>query len=192
MYHQTIFSSLILAALASATPTLNPLRTPSVTHERRAAPTSFKIQYQLAYDYGTNAPAVNGFADLITSSDDDYYHGSQVQGYTDDASDAATFTLNADGSLSVGDLYADLPAVADDPTNVFFQTEDAITSGGYSKTYCTLDGADLECSTNVTNYGTADVYYTCGSAAPFSIDVDGTGRPYQDYCYTLKLVAVSL
>ena len=187
MLHQTIYlSSLALAALVSATPT------PSITHEKRATPTSFKIQYQLAYDYPTGAPAVNGFANLIPSSDDDYYHGSQVQGYTDNASDAATFTLNADGSLSVGDLYADLPAVADDPTNVFFQTQDTITSGGYSKTYCTLDGAALSCSTDVTNYGTADVYYTCSPTAPFSIDVDGTGRPYNEGCYTLKLGAVSL
>lgn len=223
MHSQALWlSSLVLASLASATPTHPRERfpypnkgvshpyttgtgtgiyptgtsgpypisghTPSSTiHPRAATPTSFKIQYQDADD-STGAPALNGFADLGTGSE--YNNYTLTQGYTDDSASAATFTLNADGSLSVGDLIADMQHYAA-YSGVIFQTEEAITSGDFYKTYCELDGEILSCSTDTGNYDN-DVYYACGDTGSYEVEVGPTGRPEGDSCYDLSLLAVPL
>ena len=185
MYHQTLYlSSLIFAALASTKPTPATMPTSaSPIHPRAATPTSFKIQYQNIDD----SPALNGFAYLIPGSTSD---SAQTQGYTDDAASAATFTLNADASLSVGDLFSNmLPQAV--YTNVKFQTEEIIASQGDYKTSCTLgDGSILSCSTNTGNYDN-DVYYTYNGTTGYGIEAGPTGRPY-DGSYTVRLLAVSL
>lgn len=159
----------------------------TATHPPTGTPTSFKIQYQKAYDY-PDSPALNGFANLISGSD-----GVLSQGYTDDATSAATFTLNADGSLSVGDLFADMPPQVA-YHNINFQTERTIASEGDYKTYCELgEGGILTCSTNTGSYYDNDVYFTCGgTTGPYGITAGPTGRPYEDFCYTLNLLAVPL
>ena len=184
MRHQNLYlSSLILAALVSATPTpINP---------RAATPTSFKIQYQDT-DTDAGAPALNGFANLTTGSEYDNY--AQALSYTDDAAFAATFTLNTDGSLSVGDLISDMPPRAG-YSEVIFQTQETIASLGDYKTYCTLGDDDiLSCSTitgTTTGSNDNDVYYACAVTTEPYIEAGPTGRSFDD-CYTLRLLAVPL
>ena len=177
-------------ALTSSTDLPSPsitLPISTITHPATGTPTSFKIQYQKAYDY-PDSPALDGFAVLIPNS-----NGVLTQGYTDDLTSAAIFTLNADSSLSVGDLFADLPYQAA-YSNVFFQNEETIDSGGFYKSYCTLEeGGILSCSTNTGSYYDDHVFFTCGGlTGPFGISVGPTGRPYNDDCYTLNLLAVPL
>ena len=181
MHHQALYlSSLIFAALASATPTIPSSGSP--IHPRAAIPTSFKIQYQNIDD----SPALNGFAYLIPGSASD---SAQTQGYTDDAASAATFTLNADGSLSVGDLFSNMPPQAV-YANVKFQTEELIASQGDSKTYCGLgDDSVLSCSTNTGTYSN-DVYYTYNGTTGYGIGAGPSGRP-DDGSYTVRLLAWS-
>ena len=190
MHHQTLYlSSLIFAALASATPTPTTFATSaSPIHPRAGTPTSFKIQYQ-DQDTDAGAPALNGFANLTTGSEYDNY--AQALSYTDDAAYAATFTLNTDGTLSVGDLISDMPPGAG-YSEVIFQTEETIDSLGDYKTYCTLgDGGILSCST-VTGNNDNDVYYACGTTSPYEVQAGPTGREPGDGCYDLNLLAVPL
>ena len=180
-------TSTALTSSADLPPASTTIPSTTITHPATGTPTSFKVQYQKAYDY-PDSPALTGFANLIRNDD-----GVLTQGYTDDVSSAANFTLNADGSLSVGNLFADLPAQAA-YSALLFQTQGAITSQGDYKTYCTLgdDGA-LGCSTNTGSYYDDDVYFTCGGqTGPYDITVGPTGRPYEDFCYTLSLLAVPL
>ncbi|KAL6716113.1 hypothetical protein ACLMJK_005679 [Lecanora helva] len=169
-------------------PTTTDIPTTTSTPPPTCTPTSFKIQVELAYDYD-NAPPFGGYATLV-QGDPTIDNGAQILSYTPNLNDAVTFTLNADCTLSAGDLIADLPYMAA-YHDLEFQTEATIAAGHFYKTVCSIDEGSkaLECGTNTGSYFTNDVLFSCGGD---ELEFGPTGRPYQDFCYDLNLFVVAV
>lgn len=182
-YHPTGSVSSTLST--STTPSNTSPTSTTLTHPPPGTPTTFKIKIKVSPVY-PSPPPIDGYALLEPASSTP---GAQVLSYTDDAALASTFTINADGTLSSGNLIADMPAQSA-YQNLLFQTEAEITRGRFYKTYCSIDEGILECSTNTGLNFDNDVTFTCSD--DFTPVYGPTSRPYQTYCFNLELFAISL